>query len=170
MKQKEAIQLGITGILVVILLMATVRAMGKRKKHPKPPPGADAASSSVLPTAAGGSASKKQAAAPSTPKPAAQSSKEFYAALEKETATMDLARDPFSKQSITASTAAMPKGKTSSLQLNGIAWDEQHPTAIINNEITEVGSQVDEYPVVDIKKDRVILSDGERNLILTIGL
>lgn len=163
MKQKDAIQIGITGVLVLILLMTMVRACNKVKKRKKlsSPPAASAVQPQSGTTAA---SAEHQPGAQPVP---VMSSEPLYVRFQKETEGLELIRDPFSKQAITPTAV---KGKVSSLQLNGIAWDEERPTAIINNEIAEVGSQIDEYTVVEIRKDRVILSDGEQNLVLTIGL
>lgn len=44
------------------------------------------------------------------------------------------------------------------LVLNGIAWDETNPSAIINNTVVRIGDGVGGNRVVDIQKNRVILS------------
>lgn len=46
------------------------------------------------------------------------------------------------------------------VQLQGILWDPEAPTAIINNRVVAVGDQVDRWEVMEIRKDRVFLSDG----------
>lgn len=48
--------------------------------------------------------------------------------------------------------------ETGGLSLNGILWDEIAPSAIINNTVVKIGDEVDGNRVVDIQKERVILS------------
>jgi type II secretory pathway component PulC len=52
--------------------------------------------------------------------------------------------------------------KTTSLVLNGILWDRDNPQAVINGKIVKVGSKIDSKEVIEIKEDRVILSDGTK--------
>lgn len=47
------------------------------------------------------------------------------------------------------------------LVLNGIAWDEKTPSAIINNKVVKAGDEVAGNKVADIQKERVIVTkDG----------
>ena len=50
--------------------------------------------------------------------------------------------------------------------LNGILWDESKPTAIINNEIVQVGQSVNGKVIIRIQKDRDLLSDGSKEFEL----
>lgn len=79
----------------------------------------------------------------------------LYTRLEQEIKKMDFKRDPFSRQSL-ADLEESP-----GLRLSGILWDEVNPTAIINDEIVAVGSRIQGGRVVDIKKDKVILKEGD---------
>ena len=54
------------------------------------------------------------------------------------------------------------------LLLSGIVWDEAGPIAIINNEIFGVGDVIEGNTIVEIKKDRVILSDGTTAFAFTV--
>jgi type IV pilus assembly protein PilM len=45
--------------------------------------------------------------------------------------------------------------------LTGIFWDKEKPLAIINGKVVEQGQPVGNKRVVEIKRDRVILSDGQ---------
>ncbi len=56
--------------------------------------------------------------------------------------------------------AAGPK-PPASLRLHGILWDARKPTALINGTRVEVGSSVGGWKVVEVREDRVILSDGQ---------
>lgn len=88
---------------------------------------------------------------------AADPSAPVYAALAEEAAKLSVERDPF---------FPVPKVAASSIVLNGILWDENKPTAIINNEIVQVGQSVNGKVIVGIRKDRVILSDGSKEFEL----
>lgn len=52
------------------------------------------------------------------------------------------------------------------LVLAGIAWDDQSPKAVINDQIVGVGDTVGGNSVVSIQKDRVIMSDGSSDFEL----
>ena len=47
------------------------------------------------------------------------------------------------------------------VDLTGILWDKDRPLAIIDGEIVKKGVYVGDKTIVDIKRDRVILSDGK---------
>lgn len=62
-----------------------------------------------------------------------------------------------------------PRGSSiKNLILNGILWDKEKPLAIINNTTVSVGDKIDGNTIVDIKEDRVILSDGTSNIELKL--
>ena len=69
-------------------------------------------------------------------------------------------RDPFFAKEIF-------NNKSKSFILNGILWDEKHPKAVINENIVSIGDKLGDTKVVDIKKDKVILHNGEESLCLT---
>lgn len=46
------------------------------------------------------------------------------------------------------------------VRLQGVLWDPQAPTAIVNNRVVGRGDSVGRWEVVEIQKDRVVLSDG----------
>lgn len=54
----------------------------------------------------------------------------------------------------------LTEDKEAEFVVSGIVWDENRPTAIINNKVCETGSRVGGYTVVAIKQDRLVLSDG----------
>jgi len=56
----------------------------------------------------------------------------------------------------------------SELELMGILWDEVDPQAIINKEIFRCEDTIGKYRIVDIRKNKVILNDGEKNLELKL--
>ncbi|MBL7068367.1 MAG: hypothetical protein ISS34_00725 [Candidatus Omnitrophica bacterium] len=53
-----------------------------------------------------------------------------------------------------------PKERLVKLTLNGILWDEDYPSAILNKSIVKIGDVVDGNTIVDIGPDKVILNDG----------
>lgn len=55
------------------------------------------------------------------------------------------------------------------LVLNGIAWDEKNPRAVINDRILSVGGEVAGNKVVKIEPHRVLLSDGVNDMELRLG-
>ena len=70
-------------------------------------------------------------------------------------------RDPFTRG------AAMDP--MSGLQLSGILWDAHAPIAIINNQMVQVGEDLQGYQIVEISSDRVSLTDGTETIHLTIS-
>jgi len=80
----------------------------------------------------------------------------LYNALEEQAKPLELKRDPFMAVPIVSE-----KTLQSGVDLTGIIWDENKPLAIIDGEIVKKGSNVNGKTIVEIKKDRVILSDGK---------
>src|SRR3989338_63116 len=140
LNKKDKIQSGVTTVLVVVLVFFVVRGFGKRP-----------AKSSFK------ALHKFPQVQPISP-PGAQAPTTI-AKLKEETRALELRRDPFFKQVVASSVRGGPS-------LSGIAWDEGDPTAIINGRIAHRGDSVDGYVVVDIQKDRVVLSDGTQDLEL----
>ena len=56
----------------------------------------------------------------------------------------------------------------SGFNLMGILWDEASPTAIINDTVVGINDSIEGSRVVDIKKDRVILTDGKNTVELRL--
>ena len=143
MQKKEIIQLQITGILCVVLLFAAMNSLKVKKR------------ATLLLT-------KKKISQANTTK---EKNERLFSKLEEEAKNLELKRDPFFAQPVVSA-----KETSTHLSLNGIVWDEVHPTAIINNTIVRKGSVIEGNTVVDIQKDKVILSDGHRNFELDTGL
>ncbi|MBU1125291.1 MAG: hypothetical protein KKC84_04640 [Candidatus Omnitrophica bacterium] len=55
-----------------------------------------------------------------------------------------------------------------SLTLKGIMWDEKVPQALINDTIIKEGDVISRYRVFKIQPNKVILTDGEEDLELTL--
>lgn len=64
-------------------------------------------------------------------------------------------------------TVGSPSGERR-YELNGILWDPQRPSAIINNQVVSVGDRLRGWQVMEIRKDRVVLSDGATTRELTV--
>ena len=86
--------------------------------------------------------------------------------LEEETKNLQVGRDPF----FNSTDKRSQRAKRQKLILNEIAWDNQFPTAVVNNIIVNVGSVIEDKTVIEIRKDRVILTDGKKNFELVTGL
>lgn len=54
--------------------------------------------------------------------------------------------------------------------LNGIFWDDENPSAVINNRYVAVNDTLGEYTVMAIQKNVVVLSDGMDHIELRTGL
>lgn len=52
--------------------------------------------------------------------------------------------------------------KRKSINLTGIVWDEDHPKAIINDEIVSIGDEVLGKKIINITKNKVSMDDGIR--------
>lgn len=86
----------------------------------------------------------------------------FYERLSRVAAALPLDRDPFSFVTVG------PKSSREGLELAGILWENEKPTAIINQTFFNVGDSNDQFSVVKILKERVVLKDktGEFELRL----
>ena len=52
--------------------------------------------------------------------------------------------------------------------LEGIMWNKENPEAMINNVIVRRGDNLSGYKVIEIRKDKVVLSDGTEDFILRL--
>jgi len=86
----------------------------------------------------------------------------FYERLSRVAEALPIDRDPFSF------VFTGPKSSRDGLELGGILWEDAKPTAIINQAFFNIGDSTDQFTVVKIAKDRVILKDhtGEFELRL----
>jgi len=141
MRKKDLIQLGITGALVIVLIFALgnaskkVRTRNLKNVLPKTLDLAETADNSVKSSPQG---------------------KDLYAALEQQAKSLELRRDPF-----TAAPILSANSLQSGVNLTGILWDKDKPLAIIDGEVVKKGERIGPKTVVEIKRDRVILSDGQ---------
>lgn len=78
-------------------------------------------------------------------------------------------RNPFeSDRGVSATATSLAPATPSGYILNGILWDPAAPSAIINNHVVMVGSHLDQWRVVEIHKDRVVLSNGRTTQTLSV--
>lgn len=139
-RQKDIVESGVTGILIVVMLFVfgnTVKKSHNRDMKNSRPKAADSA---VMPVV--------QANKPDN--------KSLYDMLEQRVKSIELKRDPFTAVSIVSE-----EGPHSAISLTGIFWDKTKPLAIIEGNVVKKGGRVGDKTVVDIKRDRVILRDGE---------
>ena len=140
MQNKERNELYITIALSVVLVILIVQSFSRLNKQ------------------------KKIVANLSVPQSKSLSEKKdqgLYATLEKEMTKVRLVRDPFFQQPIADSTQG-------GMRVTGIAWDEVHPTAILNGQVIKPGDEIIGYKVANIMKNKVILTDGFRNVELNL--
>lgn len=141
MRKKELVELSVTGILAVIMFFALGNAVNKSRSG---------RTRGILPAAAG------PKAMPASQTDQKINSKDLYNLLEKDAQLIELKRDPF-----TAVPIIIKKEAQSGIELTGILWDKEKPLAVIDGRIVKEGQRVGDKTVIEIKQDRVILSDGD---------
>jgi hypothetical protein len=65
--------------------------------------------------------------------------------------------------------AEPPVEATAALELQGIVWSSEQPTAVINGLVLAQGETVGELEVLRIEPRSVVLGDGERTIELVLG-
>jgi len=58
------------------------------------------------------------------------------------------------------------KVKKIDLELEGITFNPESPTAIVNGEVVRIGTEIDSYTVKDIRLDAVIFTDGSEEYVV----
>jgi hypothetical protein len=148
MDKKTKTQLGITGILAVILLFIIMNASNSlmRSKEQK---------DTTLQTS-------QAVALPATVKNAQVNM--LYnksSAVNKDLSSL---RDPFAYPAVQAEyNTSIPVLK---IKLNAILWDKDQSLAVINHKVVKRGDKAGRYTVVEIKADRIILNDGIKDFEL----
>lgn len=139
-RQKDIVELGVTGILVIVMLFVFGNAAKKSRSRKMKDSRPKTADSAVIPVVA----------------VTTVDSRGLYNMLEQEVKSIELKRDPFTAVPIISN-----ESLHSEISLTGILWDKAKPLAIIDGNVVKKGERVGNKTVVDIKQDRVILSDGE---------
>jgi hypothetical protein len=63
-------------------------------------------------------------------------------------------------------TVKLPDGRT--ISLDGIAWAEDDPAAVLNGEVVGRGERIAGHTVVDIERDRVVLEGDAGRLVIRL--
>ncbi len=147
LSRKQWITLAVLGLLVVVVWTRALFRPGDRPRQglPGPTPVGDAGSPQAL----------RQAAAPAA------------AASAAEPSSGEWKENPFladRQPDRPAPTVDNPEG----MILSGILWDPESPTAVVDNQVVGPGESVGSWRVVEIQKDRVILSDGSSTRTLEV--
>lgn len=162
MEKKEQIKSGITAVLIVIFVFAlnysreSIKRINARRQKAGGP--------AALTNGKGNGQNVPGSEASVTPSPPA-GEKDIYGYLEQQAKGLKLKKDPFSPE------PRLPETKDAPLilDLSGIVWEEESPKAIINGNIVTAGDMVGTSKVIEIKQDRVIMSDGITMFELKIG-
>ena len=145
---KSQRQAALLGVLVVVMIGVYARAL--KPSHPTAPSGT---LSQEHPAA---SLDEGQAeAAELLPLPTQR------AAQRERAAQLGWTRDPF--------TRGASVGLMGGFTLSGILWDATAPIAMVNGQMVGVGDTIEGYRVVEIRIDRVLLSDGEQSHELLVS-
>jgi type II secretory pathway component PulC len=134
MRQKDLIELGVIGALLAVLIFV----FGNAAKKPN--------SRNIAPKAVDLSGIDQTD----------KIDRSLYNLLEQQAKSIVLKRDPFTAAPIVSENSTQP-----GFVLTGIVWDKIKPLAIIDAEVVKKGDRFGNKVVVDIKRDRVILSDGQ---------
>lgn len=135
--KKDAIELTITVVLIVVLIFVVVNIFkGKSGKKPK----------EIVTTLNMQAPQEKPKTAPKA---------DTIDKLKARADSLDWTKDPFVYRPAAAGTVV-------TLRLEGIVWDEVSPKAIISNNIVGVGDKIGESTIVEIRKEAVVLNDGEK--------
>lgn len=148
---KKRLEIILTTVLVIIFIFAWVRVTKviKKKAIPKP-------------TAATEVTFKKNTEVSSLAQPETVASASGEATDKSPCDDIGWVRCCFSGKFYTS------QDGVSSLDLSGILWDEVEPQVVINQEIFKREDKIGNYVIIDIERNKVILSDGEKNLELRL--
>ena len=157
MQKKVVFQLSVIGVAAFALLLLSLPLFKKKSAEPKP-----AITSPVVSASSLGSVSGKPDFSGQTIKLQPIKDDKFYERLSRVAEALPIDRDPFSF----ANTG--PKSLREGLELVGILREGTKPIAIINQSFLSVGDSNDQFSVVQILEDRVVLKDrtGEFELRL----
>ena len=156
MQKKVAFQLGVivvSALALVLLSVPLFKGAGDARKSLMQP----TASEPLLKTGPG----KPEFMGPTIKLQQIKDDK-FYERLSRVAEALPIDRDPFSFAEMGS------KGSREGLELTGVLWEGAKPTAIINQIFLSVGDSNDQFSVIKILKDRVVLKDrtGEFELRL----
>lgn len=146
MSKKEKIQLGITGVFLILLAVVLLGPLSVTREEGVFPfgPGLDDFGQDFYQERLEG--------------------KNLYRLAEKSLEGISFERDPFSEHR----RGRREKAERPGLALLGIVWDKDNPRAILNDFMVEVGDSVEGKEVVEIGRDYIILFDGESQQKLSL--
>ena len=147
--------------LVLALLVGVMILVYRNAWRPSSPRASRADSAQALEGPEAGAADPKPsegagAALLSVPDPSPQRQ-----AQRELNARLSWARDPF--------LSGAAGGQAIGFTLSGILWDTDTPMAIINGQMLRPGEEFEGYEVIEIKPDRVSISDGTETFQLVIS-
>jgi len=140
MRQKDLIELVVTVVLVIVMIFSFANAGKKLRSRTMQKIKPKVEDSVALPV----------------DRTKIIEVKSTYNSLEQQVKTLELKRDPF-----TAAPIIIERNTLSGVSLTGILWDQDKPMAIIDGEVVKKGARIGKKTLLEIKRDRVILSDGE---------
>lgn len=141
--------IGVT-VLIIYTLAFRTKTLGVKVI---PPHSSEAVAAQVS------QSSKKPEVAPPAQQPVPSSSSQK---IEIATETVEWGSDPFVRDWILFSEVA-------NLNLRAITITTSGASALINNQILQVGDEINRKRVVKIEEDKVILEQGGRTFTLTLG-
>lgn len=78
-------------------------------------------------------------------------------------------RDPFDAADAAPTNGVKtPAAEAEQPRLQGLIWNSALPTAMINGRVVKVGGHWNEYEIVAINKDGVLLRSGEQTTLLKL--
>lgn len=145
MSKKEIAELGVTAVLVVAFLWLAFNAVKRISvaKH---------------------QGAKSTITEGEQPLKSKAGERISYQALDKESKSLELKRDPFTGTLLTPNKFLEDQQK-----LSGIFRDKDSAVAVIDGKIVKEGEQVGSKTVKEIKEDRVILTDGQHTSELVLS-
>ena len=88
--------------------------------------------------------------------------------IKSETEDLSWRRDPFFINKYIKRISTGEIGEVEALNLSGIIWDEENPTAVISDQIIKEGESIGKFKVKKINKDSVILIKNGKESKLNI--
>lgn len=150
MQKKVAFQLGVIGIAALALVLLSMPLFkGKGAGDAKKPP----ASQAVPEPSQKARPAKPDSSGPTIKLRPIKDDK-FYERLSRVAEALPIERDPFTFSN------TGPKSSREGLELDGILWDDQKPTAIINQSFFNAGDTNAQFSVIKVLRDRVVLKDS----------
>lgn len=161
MSKKNTTQLIIVGVLILVLIALSknaIDAVGKAKTLREKTLHSDILDKNTQ--------EQLQEQADATERLSLAGDETYYKKLLEQTKDLPLTRNPFSYVGIAHKRAAsVGEGGLSAILFSE---DQSQSVAIINHKVVKNGDKADNNIVVDIKEDRVILNDGNKDFELKL--